>query len=144
MNEDTINLLKECTSGCKMAIGSMRQVEGYLEDHSRLKEIITRYKDDHEELERSAARMLVSAGKNEKEPTNMASVCSWFKTEMKMMMKNDEHQVAKLMMDGCNMGIQALTEHRNQYQNAENEAQDIAGKIVKLEEQLVGDMKGFL
>lgn len=143
MNEDTINLLRECTSGCKMAIGSMRQVEGYV-TNSKIKEKITRYKDDHEELERSAARMLGSVGEEEKEPAKMASAFSWCKTEMKMMTEADDRQAAKLMMDGCNMGIQAITEHRNEYQGASNEAQDIAGKIVKIEEQFMEDMKAFL
>lgn len=143
MNEDTKNLLKECTSGCKMAIGSMRQVEGDIDD-CRLKEIVTRYKKDHEELERNAAKLLEEAGTSEKEPNPAAATFSWFTTQMKLLMEKDSHQIAKLMMDGCNMGIQSISEYRNKYTEASDESQDIAGKLVKLEEQFVADMKEYL
>ena len=39
---------------------------------------------------------------------NDASAFSKMTTEMKLMMKDDSSQVAKLVMDGCNMGIQTL------------------------------------
>ena len=32
MNEDTRKLLEECNSGCKMALGSMKQVKEYIQD----------------------------------------------------------------------------------------------------------------
>ena len=46
MNEDSINLLKECNSGCKMAIESMERVEKNLADNE-MKSIIDEYKDKH-------------------------------------------------------------------------------------------------
>ena len=32
MNEDTINLLKECNAGCKSATSSMEQILAYVEN----------------------------------------------------------------------------------------------------------------
>ena len=64
--------------------------------------------------------------------------------EMKMLVHADSHQIAKLMMDGCNMGIQALSEKINQYAEASKESLDIAKKIVKAEEDFMAEMKEFL
>jgi len=143
MNDDTIKLLKECTAGCKMALGSMKQVEEYIQD-SKLKQIIDSYKDKHEELEKELADMLAQAGKTESEPKTMASAFSWFTTEMKLMMKDDSHQIAKLMMDGCNMGIQSVSEYQNKYSQASQEAVKLAHKLVKIEEDFMLEMKQFL
>ncbi len=143
MNDDTIKLLKECTAGCKMALESMGQVEEYIRD-SKLKQIIDSYKDKHGKLEKDLAVMLAGAGKTESEPKAMASAFSWFTTEMKLLMKDDSHQIAKLMMDGCNMGIQSVSEYQNQYTEASQEAVDMAKKLVKIEEDFMKEMKQFL
>lgn len=143
MNEDTSKLLKECTSGCKMAIESMGQVQEYIHDE-KLMDIIEGYKKKHEELENEAANRLMREGKSEKEPGMMASAFSWFTTEMKLMMKEDSHQVAKLMMDGCNMGIQSVCEYKNKYGAADDEAKDLAERLIKVEEDFMREMKQFM
>lgn len=102
------------------------------------------YKGKHKELNQDAVRLLDAAGKSDKEPKAAASVFSWITTEMKMMLKGDAHQAAKLMMDGCNMGIQSISEHQNQYTAAEDEAKNLAEKLVKIEEDFMEEMKPFL
>lgn len=143
MNEDTVKLLKECTSGCKMALESMKQVKGVTEDE-KLLDILAGYKEKHDKLKEKAGDLLAEAGEKEKEPGAMATACSWFTTEMKLMMEHDSHQIAKLMMDGCNMGIQSISEHQNQFKEASKEAKDIAQSLVKIEEDFMEEMKQFL
>ena len=143
MNEDTIKLLKECNSGCKMAIGSMEQVEEKLHD-SQMKNIIEEYKDKHKQIKARTVHLLQDAGENGKEPGLMASVMSHLTTEMKMTFMGDNHQAAKLMMDGCNMGIQSICEYENDYSNASEEAKRIAHKLVKTEKEFMGHMEKFL
>ena len=43
MNDHTIALLKECNSGCKMAVNSMDQIRKYIPD-SRLDNLIDTYR----------------------------------------------------------------------------------------------------
>ena len=43
MNDHTIALLKECNSGCKMAVNSMDQIRKYITD-SRLENLIDTYR----------------------------------------------------------------------------------------------------
>ena len=143
MQEDTKKLLEECTSGCKMAIHSMEQIKEYVKDDKQL-ELIESYKQKHQELEKEAATLLQEVGTPEKEPGVMAVAFSWFTTEMKLMMREDSGQIAKLMMDGCNMGIQSISEQQNKYTEASKEAKDVAQKLVKLDEDFMREMKQFL
>jgi len=47
-------------------------------------------------------------------------------------------------MDGCNMGIQGITEAQNRYKEASRESRSLAEKLVKLEEQFSKDLKVYL
>ena len=74
----------------------------------------------------------------------MAQAFSWITTEMKLMIKDDNTQIAKILMDGCNMGIKSLSEQINKYPEASRESRAAAEKIVKCEEKLMGELKKFL
>lgn len=143
MNEDTQKLLEECTKGCRMAINSMEQIKDYVRDDKQL-ELIESYRNHHEELEEEATKLLEQEGMEEKLPGVMISAFSWITTEMKMMIREDSTQIAKLMMDGCNMGIQSVSEQQNKYGAASEEAMNIAGRLVKLDEDFMSEMKQFL
>lgn len=143
MNRDSIELLKECSSGCKMGMNSIEQVSEYVEDIKLLK-VLEKYRDKHCGLLREASNLLKQDGKEPEKPGMMASAMSWITTEMKLMMENDSSQVAKLMMDGCNMGIQTITEKMHEYKNAEKDAVKNAESLVKLEEEFHKEMKNFL
>ena len=89
-------------------------------------------------------QMLMEDGSKEKEPGMMASAFSKMTTEMKLMMKDDSSQVAKLVMDGCNMGIQTLGGYINEYKNASGQSMNLARDIVRTEESLMKDVQKFL
>lgn len=61
-----------------------------------------------------------------------------------MMAKDDNKQAAKIMMNGCNMGIQSITETMHQCKDASNESMSLAKKLVRTEEEFMGEMKKFL
>lgn len=143
MNEDTKKLLEECNSGCKMAINSMNQVGEYVQD-DRLKKVFDNYKGKHGKMEEESAEMLKECGLPEKEPGAAASAFSWITTEMKMMMKDDNNQIAKLMMDGCNMGVKSITEDQHKYADASKEAMALSKKLVQADEDFMNDLKAFL
>ncbi|MDD3403537.1 MAG: hypothetical protein PHQ72_09305 [Hespellia sp.] len=143
MNDDTVQLLKECNLGCKMAVESIHQVTEYATDEKML-HLLEEYKQKHKELEVESEKLLLAAGLEGKEPGMMASSFSWLSTEMKMMMEDDNRQIGKIMMDGCNMGIKSISEYRNQYANADREARNIARGILKVEEEFVQKLEKFL
>ncbi|MDD3218790.1 MAG: hypothetical protein PHC41_09180 [Lachnospiraceae bacterium] len=143
MNEDTRHLLQECISGCKMAITSMDQVIE-MSPEQEIRQVIDCYKEKHEEIESRISKLLEEIASSEKEPRKVAEIFSWFTTEMKLLMRNDDHQAAKLMMDGCNMGIQSVSEYYNKYTEASKEVKDIALELIHMEEEFVKELKKFL
>ena len=143
MNTHTLQLLQECNSGCKMAIYSMNQVIEYVKDDA-LEKLIEKYRYSHEMLEEESSKLLQESGKEEKDPGMMATAFSWLSTETKLIMKNSDNEITKVLMDGCNMGIQSITEYVNKCQEASKEATHLAEKLVKLEEEFMKELKKFL
>ncbi len=143
MDDHTIRLLRECNSGCKMAVNSMSQVEEYVTGE-KLRRLLRTCIDDHREMEDETLRQLIQLNAEQKTPDKMAAAFSWLSTEMKMMMKDDDKQAAKILTDGCSMGIQTLCGFINQYQGASKESMTLAEKLVKTEEKFRDDLKPFL
>ncbi|MDF2537842.1 MAG: hypothetical protein K0S76_863 [Herbinix sp.] len=143
MNEDTINLLKECNSGCKSATNSMEQVQPFIKN-TELKLLIDEYNDKHIKLGDECHQMLNDRNKDEKDPGKMAMMFSWLSTEMKLMRDDDTHKIAELMIDGCNMGIKSLSRYINQYPTASKESMDLAKRLVKIEQDFMNSLLAYM
>ena len=63
---------------------------------------------------------------------------------MKMGIDDSDQTIADLMTDGCNMGVKSLNRYLNQYKAADEVSQDIAKRLIDLEEQLAVDIRKFL
>lgn len=143
MREDTVKLMRECSSGCKMAINSLDQVREFAEDET-LRHLLDQYDKKHKELEEEIAKELGIYGEEEKEPGMAASVFSWITTEMKLMLEDGSGKIAALLMDGCNMGIKSVGKYLNQYKDAETQAVELARKLLQTEEEMQKDLQKYL
>ena len=143
MNNHTIDLLKECDSGSKTAVSSIREV---LDNTSKeeLLTLLTQSLKEHEEIGDEIHRLLSEAGESGKEPNPMAKAMSWLKINIKMLEKPEDKNIAHLMFDGCSMGIKQLSEYLNKYDEADDEAKRLAKRLIKLEEKLAKDLKAYL
>lgn len=118
MDNSTKKLLEECSVGCKMGIESMEQVQHHVTD-AGIAGVIEKYCSRHKELEAEVSKMFLRAGQPEKEPGVMVSTFSWMTTGVKMVTGEDENkQAVKIIMNGCNMGIQSITEALHQCKDA--------------------------
>ena len=143
MHEQTRKLLEECTIGCQMAADSLQQIRGYIKD-SGLQELTDQYTKRHEKLRQEADECLAKSGYEPKEPGTVSSTFAWFTTEMKLTFNDDNTQIAKLLIDGCSMGIKTLGERRNTLNRADKKALDLAEKIIKTEEELMKELQKYL
>ena len=64
MEEQTGKLLKECSSGCKMAINSLNQVRDFVKDE-KLHQLLDEYDKKHKALEEDISRLLEKHGEQE-------------------------------------------------------------------------------
>ena len=143
MEEQTLHILNECSSGCKMAIHSMQQILEYVENE-KLEQVIMAAERKHKEIAARTAKALTSYGEKGKKPGAAAETFAWLTTEMKMLIRDDSSQIAKIMTNGCNMGIQSIMEVLNENPEADRESKNIAGDLVKAEEQFADELKAFL
>ena len=142
-NKDTLDLLKECDSGTKMAVSSIDEILDKTEN-PKLKQLLSETKAHHEQLGNEIHSLLIKAGSKDQEPTPMAKSMSWLKTNMKMGMDRSDGTIADLMTDGCDMGIKYLYKYLNQYASADDISKDICKRLISIEETLRRDLRCYL
>ena len=143
IEQDTVKLLRECDAGAKMGVDSINDVMGYVKS-DKLKSLLDQCRDEHNKLTQDINNALHRFGDEGKAPNPIAKGMSWMKTNMKLMMHESDHTIADLMTDGCNMGVKSLSKYLNKYEAADESSKDITKRLIKIEEQLATDMRGFL
>ncbi|MBO5929085.1 MAG: hypothetical protein J6Q42_03590 [Clostridia bacterium] len=140
MNNDTINLLKECNSGCKCATNSMEQVMPFIKEDSSLKKLIDKYNEKHIDIGDECHELLNACDKDEKDPPSLAKAFSWVSTEMKLMLDSDTKKIAGIMFDGCSMGIKSLSGYLNQYTDASEDSRRLTRKLIDIEQDFMNEL----
>ncbi len=56
MDTSTYEILKECNSGCRMALNSIEQLAVYLKSQE-LQDLFSKYKEDYEKMEKESIRL---------------------------------------------------------------------------------------
>lgn len=143
LNNDTKELLKECNSGIQMGVSAIEELLPSVKNHS-LKEIIERNHRKHMELGNETHKILNENNLPNDEPNPMAKTMSWIKINTKYAFNSTDSEIANLLMDGCNMGVKSINKYLNQYENAENNAKDLAIRLADIEEKLSVDLRPYL
>ncbi len=143
INNDTIELLKECNAGIKMGISSIDDILPSVKNPS-FKQKLEKCKKEHEKLETETKNILNDYDDSGKEPNPMAKAMSWIKTNTKMSFDPSDKTISNLMTDGCNMGVKSLNKYLNQYEAAEEKVKDITKRLINLEEKLAIDIRQYL
>ncbi len=143
IEKDSIRLLRECDAGVKMGISSIRDVEEFVSSPT-LRQTLNHCKNEHERLGREIESELKRYGDEGKDPNPIAQGMSHIKTGVKLVMKESDSTIADLMTDGCNMGVKSLNKYLNEYKAADEHSKDITKKLIKLEENLIKDVHGYL
>lgn len=143
INQDTINLLKECNAGIKMGVSSIDEVITSVKS-SKLKSTLEHSRHAHGVLGDETHKLLLKYGGDTKEPHPIAKGMSWIKTNVRLQMEPNDKTIASLMTDGCNMGVKSLNGYLNQYKNADENVREIAERLIDIEEHMAEDMKPYL
>ncbi len=142
-NNDTINLLKECNSGTKMAVDSIDEILDKVKA-TELRDVLNSSRIQHEKLGNELHSLLLEHNSEEKEPAVMAKGMSWLKTNLKMAMDESDVTIASLITDGCNMGVKSLHMYLNKYPGADSTSQDICKRLISIEDKLCKEMRPYL
>lgn len=143
IEQDTIRLLRECDAGIKMGISSIEDVLPIITDDN-FRQILQENKTEHEKLQEDLQSLLQEYHDEGKDPNPMAKGMSWIKTNMELAVNDSDKTIAKLMTEGCNMGVTSLHKYLNQYQDANEKAKKLTEKISALEQKLAEDIRQYL
>ena len=143
IHEDTIKLLRECNAGIKMGVSSIEEVLDNVESEN-LKSLLETSLAEHNRLGDETHKLLSEYQDEGKEPNIMAKGMSWMKTNVMLLVDEQDHTIADLITDGCNMGVKSLNRYLNQYEAAEEKVKDIAKKLITLEDKLAKDIRNYL
>ena len=143
INNDTVNLLKECNAGIQMGVSSIDEVLPRVESR-KLETILNDYKNKHTELGNETNEFIQELGEETKEPNPMAKGMSWIKTNAKLYWDESDATISDLITDGCNMGIKSIRKYINQYDSADERSKKIAQKLIDIEEELAVEISPFL
>lgn len=136
-------LLRETNAGIKMGVSSLNGILGDVESPG-LRQVISESKHEHDRLGSEAHRLLDLYGSDTKEPHPVAKAMSTVKTAVKMAADRSDRTAAELITDGCAMGIRSLNHYLNVYKNASPDVIDLTRRVIRSEEQLINDVKGYL
>lgn len=142
-NRDSVNLLRECDAGVKMGVSAIDEVLPRT-NSEKFKEMLIRYKNEHEDIGTQTSRLLGQWGEAGKEPNPIAKGMSWMKTNMKMAIEDDDKTIADLMTDGCNMGIKSLRRYLNEFKAAGEDTRQLTRRLIQTEENMASDLKTYL
>ena len=143
IEQDTVRLLRECDAGVKMGTASIDDVLEFVRSDT-LRAHLTHAKDEHNSLETEIESALTRFHDEGKEPNPVAKGMSWMKTNVMLKMHESDSTIADLMTDGCDMGVKSLSRYLNEYKAADENAKDIAKRLIRIEETLGEQMRGFL
>ena len=143
IEQDTINLLRECDAGVKMGISAINETMDSTESE-QLRSILGTSRKEHEKIQASIQSTLDRFGDEGKNPNPMAKAMSTVKTNMELMMKPTDATIADLIIDGCSMGIKSLSKYLNQYVAADESAKNACKQLIELEDKLAKDLRGYL
>lgn len=141
--EQTTSLLRECDAGIKTAMNSIREVLGNI-NSAALRKILTDSLNKHEYMKNEIDAIFERTGEEGKEPNPMARFMSWAKINMKLMESPDDKTVAKLMFEGCNMGIEQVSGYLNEFTQADSRSREIALRLIETEDELAQSLREYL
>ena len=136
-------LLRETDAGIQMGVSSLG---GIMEDieNGELRQIVRDHKAEHDRLGDEARRLLHLYGSEEGDAHPFARAMSTAKTAVKMTLDRSDRTAAELITDGCSMGIRSLNHYLNVYKNADSNVTTLTKRVIRSEQRLIDDVKGFL
>lgn len=126
-----------------MATNSISQVMPYVHNED-MKKMLNKYNDKHVSLGDKSHEELTKNNSREEDPLPVADFFAKISTDIKLLVNDDDGQIAKIMMKGCNMGIETISRHINEYSDADKISLSIAHDLVAVEEDFLHELELYL
>lgn len=109
-----------------------------------IQKILNKYIEQHTHLQQTAESQLSADGLCQKIRECLLQAFPGLQQKSSLGMNSDNSEIAKVLIDGCSMGIKTLGERANTLCQADKSADSIARRIIKLEEEMIRELEPFL
>ena len=141
--KDTVALLRECDAGVKMSVDSLNDA-AQKADNEALRRLLKDSAAEHAAIGREIQALLRKNRAEGKNPPGIATAMSKLKIGAQMLINDGDETTAKLMYDGCSMGIEKLSEYVNMYPAADTDAKNAAEELIRCEQRLADGLRAYL
>lgn len=107
-------------------------------------ELLHEQREDYKSILNETREMIINEGYEPKENKELSKMTSNLMVKMKAKKENSISILAKLMMEGTNKGIIAIQEKINNFDVSNDKINDLANKLLELEEKNIENLKKFL
>ena len=107
-------------------------------------ELLHEQREDYKAILNETREMIINEGYEPKENKELSKITSNLMVKMNAKKENSISILAKLMMEGTNKGIIAIQEKINNFDVSNDKINDLANKLLELEEKNIENLKKFL
>ncbi len=112
--------------------------------NEKFEKLLNNQKEEYQNICKEAEDILKKYGRNTEENGMMAKMSSKMMSELSLMKDDSDQTIAKMMMEGTNKGVIAVTEKINAYNNNDAEIVVLAGKLKATLEKNIDELKKYL
>ena len=142
-NIDDVEFLQFIYKNAEMGIIGINDVITAA-SNEKFEKLLNNQKEEYQNICKEAEDILKKYGKNTEENGMMAKMSSKMMSEMSLMKDDSDQTIAKMMMEGTNKGVIAVTEKINAYNNNDAEIVVLAGKLKATLEKNIDELKKYL
>ncbi len=129
----TIELLNEVWAGARTGLTSLRAILDITDD-TNLRNEIYRQETEYLNVVREAENLLAGHGERPDGVNCMTRACTWTGIRMNTLTDKSTPHMAGLLIQGNTMGVIELTKARADFEGAQASAQDLAARLLALEQ----------
>lgn len=142
-NKNEINVLDELSKGACMGMDAIHFIMSKVKDNKLKKELNTQY-EKYKSIHNKICKLYPEYSEKKPHETNaMNKAMTWYGIEMKTLVDSTTSKLAKLLMQGTNMGIiegRRLLNHKD----TDNNVNHLVQEYVVMQEDAVEKLKQFL
>ena len=112
-------------------------------ENEKIAKLIQEQRKEYEEFLEDARKILLKYGAKEEEISKLKELSSKAMAEV-MTMGKDDHEIAKMMMEGNQKGVLEITAELNNYEGDDEEIINLAHKLLATEEHNREEFKKYL
>lgn len=138
-----ITFLNSVYQICEMGVIGINDVIDKV-SKSNFRAYLEEQRKEYDTILNESETIFASYGAKEKELGKMVKMNSKVMSEMKLLKDSDDTIIAKMMAEGTTKGIQKLETAMNTYNDSDQEAKDLAEKLMKTLKNNIEGLKIYL